>query len=644
MSNVKYQPHIDGLRAIAVMSVLIFHINSAWLPGGFIGVDVFFVISGFLITSIINREISNNTFSITNFYNKRVKRILPVYFTVAISSLLVGLILFFPDDLIELAKSAIASSAFISNYYFWSTSGYFSKAAELKPLLHTWSLAVEEQFYIFWPLLLLAFSFIMHKAAKAITVLVIFITALLISVFLSQSHPDFAYYSIFTRTYELLIGAVFSIYRLQLQKIPKFVNYLAILTIFISFIFIDKSMLFPGYIAILPCISTAILLIKGHEAGQLSNLLSSKILVSIGLLSYSLYMWHWPLLAFTKYYFFDFTNLHLFVATVVIFVVAFLSRQYIEKPVLALNWGLKKSLFNLLVVPLVIILSISLTIIMANGVKERYSDKNIALFESSLPNQSPCSRVLPSNKPKQGCVFESKERPNTKVLIWGDSHANHFYEMAKEIITLGPYSVEIIAFPGCPSIAGVYRVNRTYSEHCFNNNSLTWQRIENREFDIVVLASNWANYARGANLGDRSNMTKSIKNSSRALYMNLEKQLLKLENIGQQTLFLDAVPNYKIDPARCHLNKYIFKLSLDCDMSASSLKLSKKEFNSFLEKIKTRTLTVKTKSFDKYFCTSRCSAMKDEKLYYTDNNHLSGFGSKRLAPYIHETIENIESQ
>ena len=153
--SINYQPHIDGLRAIAVLSVLVFHLDKSWLPGGFVGVDIFFVISGYLITSILTREIDQKRFSLKHFYTRRIKRILPVYFTVAASSLVTGIIILAPSELIKVAESLLASVVFLSNYYFYFNVGYFGGQADLMPLIHMWSLAVEEQFYIFWPIVLM---------------------------------------------------------------------------------------------------------------------------------------------------------------------------------------------------------------------------------------------------------------------------------------------------------------------------------------------------------------------------------------------------------------------------------------------------------------------------------------------------------
>ena len=645
MSNVKYQPHIDGLRAIAVISVLIFHINPSWLPGGFIGVDVFFVISGFLITSIINREISNNSFSIANFYNRRIKRILPVYYAVAIFTLGAGFFLFFPSDFLELAQSTIASSLFASNYYFWSTSGYFSKAVELKPLLHTWSLAVEEQFYIFWPLLLLILSRLVTPRIGNILISIVFVISVLVTVLLSKSHPDFAYYSIVTRTFELMIGAMFSIYSIQVKRLPSIINFLAVVFLLLSVTLINKSMLFPGYIALVPCIATGILITKGNESHYLNWILSTKAFVTVGLLSYSLYMWHWPVLAFTRYYYFEPTVINFISAVLVIFLLAHVSRRYIERPFLKKKWEISKSATRLFLVPLGVILVTCLSIIQMNGVPARYDDNELNLINSSKPNSNNCSISIPTGKSNDLCTFAKDPASATlKVAIWGDSHANHFKAMAENLAQQTTYSIELIPFAGCPSIVGVYRINRSYSKKCFSHNKLVWERIEKREFDVLILASNWANYPRGNNLADTKDFTMSISNSERSFYANLELQIDNLISQKQQTIFVDSVPNFNNDPTRCNLNKAIFDSQAKCDINYLSFQNNKSKFTSFINQFSEKHATFKVLKLDSQICDEKCSAQQNGKLIYSDKNHLSEFGSKLVTPYFAESIDELQSQ
>ena len=184
--SINYQPHIDGLRAIAVLSVLVFHLDKSWLPGGFVGVDIFFVISGYLITSILTREIDQKRFSLKHFYTRRIKRILPVYFTVAASSLVTGIIILAPSELIKVAESLLASVVFLSNYYFYFNVGYFGGQADLMPLIHMWSLAVEEQFYIFWPIVLTFLAAIASPLWRIVFIWAIFLSSFVISLMLSS--------------------------------------------------------------------------------------------------------------------------------------------------------------------------------------------------------------------------------------------------------------------------------------------------------------------------------------------------------------------------------------------------------------------------------------------------------------------------
>ncbi|MGJ8682409.1 acyltransferase family protein [Paraglaciecola sp.] len=643
MSNMKHQPHIDGLRALAVIAVLIFHINPSWLPGGFVGVDIFFVISGFLITSIIVRELKNKKFSIANFYSRRIKRILPVYFSVAISVLIVGGVFFFPEDLVGLAKSLLSSSMFVSNYYFWLNSGYFSKAVELTPLIHTWSLSVEEQFYIFWPLCLMVIFSPRLLVIKHYSVFVIFSVSFVLSVLLSKSHPDFAYYAIFTRTYELMIGAIFALYYKRFVNLPDYMSLLAFIVLICSVFLIDKNMLFPGYIAIFPCLATGVLIVKGAGHASINKFLSFKWMQYIGLLSYSLYMWHWPIISFTKYYFFNPSLIVMSCSVVLIIGVSIFSRRFIEEPFLRSKITFLRATFLLFIIPTLIIGASSLYIIANKGLPSRYNSDELALFQSAVSSPNHCSVSLPTSSAKNGCEFRPKSSVKLKhVLIWGDSHANHLYGLSEELSNELNLNIELIPFAGCPPIRGVYRINRSYSEHCYNHNSQIWQKIVNKNYDIVFLAANWANYPLADNLADDSNMEQSIENSRRTFYSNLKLQFELLESNNQKVWFLDALPNFEVDPKRCQLHHSLFRYTQApvCETSLKLVEDKRLEYDQFiLENVKNRENVNYFSLLDTFCADNACSAFKDNKLYFSDKNHLSYDGAKSLAPIFVETLD-----
>jgi len=302
LTHPKYRPDIAGLRAVAVLSVVWFHAFGSSLSGGFIGVDIFFVISGFLISSIIFENLEQASFSFTTFYSRRVKRIFPSLLVVLIACYGFGWFVLLADEYKQLGKHVAGGAGFISNYLLWRESGYFDTAAESKPLLHLWSLAIEEQFYIFWPLLL-AFAWKRHARFFTITALVA-ITSFAANLYLINRDPTAAFYFPISRFWELMIGCALAYITLHkpalidrqrnLQSVAGFSLLIAGLLI------IDEGRAFPGWWALLPTIGTFLIISAGPRTWLNHHLLSNRILVWFGLISYPLYLWHWPLLSFAR--------------------------------------------------------------------------------------------------------------------------------------------------------------------------------------------------------------------------------------------------------------------------------------------------------------------------------------------------------
>ena len=297
----KYRPDIDGLRAIAVGSVILFHLG--YLNGGFVGVDIFFVISGFLITSILKRELENDQFSIAAFYERRIRRIFPALLFVFTVTTALGCIYLFPGELKEYARSLLAALLSASNFFFWQQSGYFDAPSSTKPLLHTWSLAVEEQFYLFFPLLL---ARIYRKAPRRLPAVLWTLAgfSLVLCISITPDAPDLAFYWPITRMWELLVGSLLAISDLRLLRrawLRNLSSCLGLLMILVSLMEFTPRIAFPGYAALLPCLGAG-LLIASDSYGQTvpGRLLSFKPLVYVGLISYSLYLWHWPLIVFAN--------------------------------------------------------------------------------------------------------------------------------------------------------------------------------------------------------------------------------------------------------------------------------------------------------------------------------------------------------
>lgn len=333
---LKYRSDIDGLRAIAVLPVVLFHADLTAFSGGYVGVDIFFVISGFLITGIISREIQNGDFSIITFYERRVRRIFPALFVMFFFTLAAGVFLLLPSDLEKLGASVVAATTFVSNIFFLRTSGYFERTAELNPLLHTWSLAIEEQYYLFFPILLMVlwkFRWNWKVVTSAGLVL-----SFVYSIYMTDHYTSKAFYLLPSRAWELLLGSIIALGVLPRINNTLLLEILAALGIgFIAFAVLvyDPETIFPGLAALLPCLGAGLLIFtgQGDYKTTVARILSGRVLVFFGLISYSLYLWHWPIFVFTNYYsVFPLPLAHSLLNVIISVFIAYLSWQFIENP------------------------------------------------------------------------------------------------------------------------------------------------------------------------------------------------------------------------------------------------------------------------------------------------------------------------
>jgi peptidoglycan/LPS O-acetylase OafA/YrhL len=402
----EYRPDIDGLRMVAIVPVVLYHAGLPFLSGGYVGVDVFFVISGFLITRILHEEITQDRFSLVGFYERRVRRILPALIVVILATLLAGFMILPPEEFINLADSAIAASMFSSNFWFWiQTSDYFSSEAEFQLLLHTWSLAVEEQFYISFPILLWAIS-CWRKTITIWVVATLTVLSFLLAVIGVALDQPASFYLAPTRGWELGLGALLAL-GLSPPLTPRWVRevvamagFLAILT---AIIFYDATTPFPGFAALLPCLGAAGLIWAGSQGRSLAGqVLSLEPVVSIGLLSYSLYLWHWPILAFLRLYVGD-VNLSLSLASAGLsasLIAASLSWRYVERPFRrrAPDGFGRGQIFAFSGIATTAVLVLAVGISIGDGLPNRYTTDGIAAIAGGSdrnPDKERCFQIWP---------------------------------------------------------------------------------------------------------------------------------------------------------------------------------------------------------------------------------------------------------
>ncbi len=372
-----YRKEIDGLRAFAIIPVVFFHSGLEIFNGGYIGVDIFFVISGYLITNIILEEIDENRFSILNFYQRRARRLLPALFSVIIVSLPFAWFWMLPDPLENYGQSLIATIFFSNNILLYLTSGYWDLDSQFKPFLNTWSLGVEEQFYIIFPILLVFFKkYFNNKTLFVLTI--IFLLSLILCEIGSKKFENANFYLIFTRSWELLLGSFGSFIKKKNYISPnKYLSVLFLICLIFSFVFFNEKILFPSLLTLIPTLSALGLIIFANETNLAGRILGTKFFVFVGLISYSLYLWHYPIIAFTKIYLKGEPSIILIIFLIFIsFFISFLSWKYIENPFR------QKKVGNKLFLSIVLLFGILISFIgyqlhANNGYVNRVFDQNI---------------------------------------------------------------------------------------------------------------------------------------------------------------------------------------------------------------------------------------------------------------------------
>ena len=414
MSSIKYRPEIDGLRAIAVISVIIYHLNENWLSGGFLGVDIFFVISGFLITGIIITEIQQNSFSFKQFYTRRIKRIYPAFITVMALVSLIASAIFIYKDFDQLRKTIELATAFLSNFYLGLTQGYFDLSANENPVLHIWSLAVEEQYYLIFPLILiLAYKkFREIKALFIITLILFFI--LLATSFIPANfykevlHQPNIYYLSNLRFPELLVGSLLAIYhnlsaiKQASKQASNVIAILSTLLLFSCLFLMHNNIAFiPGVTLILPCIFTALIIHTTSQNNIIKLCLSNKAIVFIGKISYSLYLYHWIFIAFAYYITGEkqINNQSIAIVTVLTIIFSVLSYYLIEQPIRKSKLNFKQSFLYIYFIPSLLLLGFNL-----------YKRQTIRAEKEHIEQALPVS---------------NENHYPAKVIILGDSHSAH---------------------------------------------------------------------------------------------------------------------------------------------------------------------------------------------------------------------------
>lgn len=496
---MKYRKEIDGLRAVAVIPVLLFHAGFELFSGGFVGVDVFFVISGYLITTLIWNEMQEERFSLVNFYERRARRILPALFFVIIVCLPFAFWLMFPYQLVDFSKSIISVNLFISNVFFWSQGGYFGGPNETFPLLHTWSLAVEEQYYMFFPLVLM---FVWKKLSHRLIIGLIVFTTIVSLGFAevgSHLHPTSNFYLIPSRAWELLAGSLVAIYLVKHEQPSGSMNQigsLAGLLLILAAIFVfDDSTPFPGLWALIPVMGTVLIVLYCRPKTWVYMVLSQPAVVAVGLTSYSIYLWHQPILAFARIQYDELSNIVLIILLLASCVMGWFSWRFVERPFRNRQKLTRKHIFGF---SLVMSLSLSLFagwIVYKDGLVNRYP-----AYQHQLVATSPIEHgryVTGSYSKVYAKPFVTDKK---KLLVIGDSFSQDFYNMILETGSFSDYEVSAVLISAkCQIYYGVGDVSQNIkprdSVFCEGNKIDEDIVAKAKTADVVVFVASWLEWS-----------------------------------------------------------------------------------------------------------------------------------------------------
>lgn len=636
--KMKYRAEIDGLRSIAVIPVIFFHAGLVYFRGGFIGVDVFFVISGYLITTIILSDKEQGKFSLINFYERRARRILPALFLVMFVSLPFAWLWLMPSDMKDFSQSLVAVSIFSSNILFWHETGYWGVANELKPMLHTWSLAIEEQYYVLFPLFLM----LMWRFRKR-WILGSFMAIAAISLTIAQwgayNKPSANFFMLPTRGWELAIGASIAFYFLYRKKtllsykfIDEALGLIGLLMIVYAVFVFDEYTPFPSFYTLIPTIGAGLIILFSSPETIVGRFLGTKLLVGIGLISYSAYLWHQPLLAFARHSSPIESKLLFAVVALLSFPLAYLSWRFVEKPFREKRRVSRKSIFAFAATGSAVFIVIGLTGYMTEGFGGRSTKSGLTLQsieEKWKGNHGLSDTCDDSFTLSHDC--RTSEEP--EILVWGDSFAMHLVpgimasnpdakiiQMTKSVC--GPF------FDVAPVIRSKYPVS--WAQGCleFSGKVREWLRANNT-VKYVVVSSVFSQYLSKDNTllfrnGDL------VKANSDLAAKEFEKTLGELESMGITPVIFSPPPANGVDLGRCLARAAWIGLSLDkCNFRVDELTQNHLDVYSFLETIRENYRVV---HLDNLICdSSLCKTHFGTTFIYRDSGHLSREGSAELG-------------
>jgi len=660
---IKYRPDIDGLRAIAVTSVVAYHAGFSWIKGGFVGVDIFFVISGYLIGSLVYKEIRGRSFRIAKFYERRAKRILPALSGVLVFSYIAAFLLLSPLEMRRFSETALATITSSSNIYFWlHTGGYFSPDTALSPLLMTWSLGVEEQFYILFPILML----ILCKAPRRLQFLAIgFLATLSLAACIwgtLHSNPGVAFYMLHTRAWELAAGVLLAMFEANrphaASSLPPFaahaLSVLGLALMSLAIFALDDKIPFPGYAALLP-VSGAVLIIAAQK-GAVNRLLSWRPVVFVGLVSYSWYLWHWPMLSFARIT--SVAGISVRVGALIgllSFGCAVISYKFVEQPFRKSKTATPRLLLRY--GALILALMLPATIFrLTNGLPQRNRAAQRLDIASQSLNLDNCMVGGPTIPPQKApCNPGGQGRA---VALIGDSHADMLAPALRTITQRSGYRLLELTKSNCPPLDGVAPLrsnDRALENVClqFNHEVLNYINGD-PNIEVVVLAWSWY-HGNFHEANDQSSLTAardsrsdSIARINELYERGLEGELGQLEQAGKSIYLVQDIPRFLFDPPRLMLAEVIrpryalagiltrHPMRYPAGVAPSATAPEFQEAGALVSRIAAAHPKVHLVDLPGALCSvDGCRFSEGDEMLFMDSNHLTPFGAQIALAGLH---------
>ncbi len=652
---MQYRPEVDGLRAIAIVPVVLYHAGLATLSGGFTGVDIFFVISGYLISTIIFEEVATGTFTYRRFYERRIRRILPALLVVILATMVGASVVALPDQLAGTARSAIAALLSVSNIWFWLQSGYFAPSAAFMPLLHTWSLGVEEQFYLVLPVLIMLM--VRLRAPIRLVLLLLAVPAFAGSLWLSQAKPSVAFYLLPSRAWELGLGVMLGagvFPRFHTRAAGEVAAAAGLALIAIGLFWIHEGMMFPGWVALLPCVGTA-LVIHGTMtpgANVVRALLSVRPMVFVGLISYSLYLWHWPVLTLMRLQTanVDLSAAQAGVGVLLSIVLATATWRYVEQPFR--RRMPTREVAMVVTSGAVVASTMAVALIVSDGFPGRLGEDARRMYMAAK-DIDPFTEICVDGLAKPECEFGEGDGP-VRFLLVGDSHAAALRPVFDGAVP-GLTGRGMLLWRGaCPFLDGAWTQRGSASgPECRDHNASVMEEVRSSpEVDLVILAGRWDFQMTGIetisggsfrdNLVDDETTEPSPAETLRVFERALGRTLDELGRLGKHVIVVGAVPGAGFDvPSILALGILNGTGEYSSEFRADTRKFIDMD-NVFMRVISVRPHVRYVPVWD-VLCSESCPAMIEGVPIYFDKQHLTARGAleilgPRLAPRLEHAL------